>query len=955
MKKSLLILLLLIYSISNFGQTPASANLKNEALAQMKAGRFGEAIELISRFISSNPQLAEGFNIRGLCYEKRGQYEQAVYDFRVARKLNNTDKEVGENLNRTTKAWYALLYNKIEGHKREIAIKPSFAVNYLEIGKSYKNLGEWLTAEEWYDKYLNLEEASADEIIRYTEILAKNNHIAKGEPILKRYVEKYPRDHRLWSRYGYFTLWLGKRKIAIEAFETALEIRPFFREAQDGLDIALGKGHTYTINDTTALRFNQRTGQVESRKQAPEYPIDRYYRIIRANPNDVNSRYLLIDELLKVNRFEEAFQQIEFLAKDSESARYGEYSAKVTAIRDSIYEARVEDYKRRYEANPNDQEVWVKLADYYAKSYMFDEAAELYEKYLEKNPRDTTARYQYSFVLAANREFFRAVDEVDKLLSINPSNANYKLLRAQLGVWLVQDLDISENYLNEILAINPNNEAALNAMISVNMFQRNFDEAENYLGRLRGVINDQDVIEKFESDIEIAKLRAEEDRLLGLLNDGRNAAAYGNYAEALSKFDEYLSSTSPTDQVMAEYADINIANENYERAFEIYEELLSREPDNFDLLFKQAQAYFATGDSIAALESFQRLHKTNPDDYFVNLYLGDSYMRMREFSKAGDVYDNLLGMEGLDTTQISMIKMRYGWMPPTGFSNFFASFPTYTMLSPYGAYYSDNFGYKFLTQGLRLDVGLTGFITAGVEAFRNSIASPAVTTNFNNLRWNLMFGLMPNTLLGFGIGKAYYLNSERNLFNIFFRYDIENKLNLNLAYSKADAAQALLSGNLVGSELYLNTIDINGSYTFSNTIKITADTRYLMLPDGNRGLYFTGRGGKNFYPDFVMGYEYTFTDFQRVSTDYFSPINFSSHSLWGELNIVKDEQGKFDIGGKIGMIPGSDFIIREVYVGGNIRLFERLTFQGRIGTSSTVQNDLGYSAFSSYFGMFWAL
>ena len=94
-------------------------------------------------------------------------------------------------------------------------------------------------AEEWYDKYLTMEEASSDEIIRYSEILAKNGHIKKGEPILKRYTEKYPKDQRLWSRYGYFTFWLGKNKTAINAFEHALAIAHWAGHLVYGLVVGL--------------------------------------------------------------------------------------------------------------------------------------------------------------------------------------------------------------------------------------------------------------------------------------------------------------------------------------------------------------------------------------------------------------------------------------------------------------------------------------------------------------------------------------------------------------------------------------------------------------------------------------------------------------------------------------------------------------------------------------------
>ena len=152
-KAVILISILIASPVYSQGQTDA---LKYDAQTEMKAGRYGEAIDLLNRYISAHPQEAEGYNLRGLCYEKRSQYEMAVYDYRSARKLKSNNKEIAQNLTRATDTWYKLLYNKIEGHKREIAINPKRPINYLEIGKSYKNLGEWITAEEWYDKYLAL-------------------------------------------------------------------------------------------------------------------------------------------------------------------------------------------------------------------------------------------------------------------------------------------------------------------------------------------------------------------------------------------------------------------------------------------------------------------------------------------------------------------------------------------------------------------------------------------------------------------------------------------------------------------------------------------------------------------------------------------------------------------------------------------------------------------------------
>ena len=228
---------------------------------------------------------------------------------------------------------------------------------------------------------LKLEEPSADEVIRYTEILAKNNHISKGEVILKKFVEKYPEDHRLWSRYGYFTLWLGKNKISIAAFTEALRFRPFFKEAIDGLNLAQGKGSVYTVNDTS-YRFNKWTGTFQ-KKKGHEYPIDKYFRMLKQNASNDSIRILLINELVRVNRLEEAKQQLVLLNKN----KVGDFA--FTALEKEISEKlsqyinrRIEESKVRVLSNPGDRKSVLELVNYYVFNNNIDSAEYVYSNYL---------------------------------------------------------------------------------------------------------------------------------------------------------------------------------------------------------------------------------------------------------------------------------------------------------------------------------------------------------------------------------------------------------------------------------------------------------------------------------------------------------------------------------------------------------------------------------------------
>jgi tetratricopeptide (TPR) repeat protein len=429
-----LVFILFSESVHSLRAQSPSDKFKRYAIVNMDEGRYGEAIGLLNKFISENPQNAEGYYLRGICLEARRQYEYSIYDLRSAAKLNRNDSKIALALSRVTDVWYTQLYNKIEGHKREIAINPKKPINYLEIGKCYKNLGNWIEAEEWYDKYLLLDEPSADEVIRYTEILAKNGHINKGEIILKKFVAKYPEDHRLWSRYGYFTLWSAKNKISIAAFTEALKFRPFFKEAIDGLHLAQGKGAVYTVNDTS-YRYNEFTGTFQKQK-GQEYPIDRYFRLLRKNPANDSLRLLLIEELVKVNRFEEAKQQLELFNKNKiDKNLYSYLEKEISEKLNQFVLNRIEERKQRVILNPNDRKAVIELANHYAWNNDIESFEKTISDYLIINSNDDEIRYDLAKKLSWFKEFEKSKAHVDMLLAKVPEKTEYQLLRGQIAVW----------------------------------------------------------------------------------------------------------------------------------------------------------------------------------------------------------------------------------------------------------------------------------------------------------------------------------------------------------------------------------------------------------------------------------------------------------------------------------------------------------------------------------------
>lgn len=122
MKKLFYILILFLIFIFNgnlFSQSAIQEALKREAISHMNAGRYGEAIDLLNKYISANPRLAEPRNLLGLSHEARTEYEAAVLSFRRAIRLDPNVREYKDNLARVIAVWYALLRKKLKVTKEK--------------------------------------------------------------------------------------------------------------------------------------------------------------------------------------------------------------------------------------------------------------------------------------------------------------------------------------------------------------------------------------------------------------------------------------------------------------------------------------------------------------------------------------------------------------------------------------------------------------------------------------------------------------------------------------------------------------------------------------------------------------------------------------------------------------------------------------------------------------------
>ncbi len=947
MKNFITILILvsqiIFFSILVKAQTETPVQLENQALKEMKSEKFGEAIQLLDRYISAYPQKAEGYNLRGLCYERRGQFEYAVYDYRSARKLEPNNKEINENLSRTTKAWYELLYNEIEGYKREIAINPNKPVNYLEIGKCYKNLGDWAEAEIWYDEYLKREKASPDEIIRYSEILAKNNHIAKGWPILKKYTEEYPDDQRLWSRFGYFSYWLGKKQTAIDAFKSALAIKPYFKEAMSGLDLAEGKGYIYTVNDTSSA-YNYGLPV----KKRSMYAIDRFYRILKNNPADTTTRYKLIEALAKHKRFEEAYNQLQILGKtNSDSHEFQKLQADVLSARQSYYADKIDGLQKSLEKHPNSHWAVSKLGQYYEILKEYDKAGELYKNYLAANPSDQDIRFKYSQLLVWNQDLCGARDNIDILIAKNPSNKKYQLLKGQISVWLNEDLDQAEIALHNYLKDEPGDLNALTAISNLYLQKNKISDAEYYINEAAKIDSSNEDVKTLQYNLSLAKQREKDEKLYAIVEKARKMVNEKNCRGSIGYFKEYLSNPGADQSVRNELADAYICSGDYSSAIKVYKNML-KDSSNYDTEKKLAKVYYWAGDSINAFNEFQKLAVANPGDVETRLYLGDSYLKLGQYANAQKVYNDLL----TESPNSEIIKERLSWLPAEYRGGM--GFPTYFQLIPQATYFNDNLQFKYNLQGLGFQLGITKLLAIGASGFRGRLSSDSSSKNITMYKGDLFINPGKLVSASVGFGQTLFPNNEKaNITEASLKINKDDMYNIAFNFSSMDAAQILYSPFLVDQRLKANYFSFDGSIKSSTSLLFYGKFSYITVSDNNAGNNAVARVGKEFDRSFSAGYEFYYYNFKNSTNLYWSPSDFESHSIWGDFTINDYKDFTVKLGGKIGFIPVDNYVLREFYGKLSYTIFNNFVLQGQVTSSSTVKQKVGYNSISVFASAYW--
>ncbi len=251
-----------------------------------------------------------------------------------------------------------------------------------------------------------------------------------------------------------------------------------------------------------------------------------------------------------------------------------------------------------------------------------------------------------------------------------------------------------------------------------------------------------------------------------------------------------------------------------------------------------------------------------------------------------------------------------------------------------------------------LETGFNNYISIGFSAQRGELDSASLRLNFYTAKGLLSLRLGRIFSMGLSVGETFFENNEKETIGSAFLKAEEKNYNLTLDYNLQDAAQVLYSPLLVYRRLRTNLVRLSGEYRSESGLLASGYFSYYFVSDHNQGRNLQLRIGKRF-GELAAGYEFYYLGFNDSTRLYYTPSDFESHSLWGEWFIVDNKENEVKLGGKVGLIPENNFILREAFLSARVLLAEHFTLQGRLSMGSTIRQTTGYRSASFNIAAYW--